>query len=183
MSGSGRPEETVVDAAELTLGIVCTRWHARITDRLLERALAAAKACGVAEPVVTRVAGALELPVVAQQLARELDAVVVLGAVVRGETAHFDYVCDSVTAGVTRIALDEATPVGNGVLTCDTLEQALDRSGLPDSHEDKGWEATVAALDTALTLKGLRQGGIGSRGVAGRDEHGHAGHGLEHRSS
>ncbi|GAA1581829.1 6,7-dimethyl-8-ribityllumazine synthase [Actinomadura kijaniata] len=170
MSGAGRPEDGAVDASGLTLGIVCTRWHAPITDRLLERAADAAKACGVAEPVVVRVAGALELPVVAQQLARDLDAVVVLGAVIRGETAHFDYVCDSVTSGVTRVALDESTPVGNGVLTCDTMEQALDRAGLPDSHEDKGWEATVAALDTALTLRGLRH-------------HGHAGHGAEHLSS
>lgn len=167
MSGAGRPEDTAVDAAGVALGIVCTRWHEPITDRLLERALAAAKACGVDQPVVARVAGALELPVVAQQLARDLDAVVCLGAVIRGATAHFDYVCDSVTAGVTRVALDESTPVGNGVLTCDTIEQAMERSGLPGSPEDKGWEATVAALDTALTLRGLRH-------------HGHAGHGLEH---
>lgn len=164
MSGEGRPETNAVDAAGLTLGIVATRWHGRITDQLLDRALAAAKACGVDDPVVARVAGALELPVVAQQLARDLDAVVCLGAVIRGATAHFDYVCDSVTAGVTRVALDEATPVGNGVLTCDTIEQALERSGLPGSSEDKGWEATVAALDTALTLRGLRH-----HGLAGRD--------------
>ncbi|MFC6882991.1 MULTISPECIES: 6,7-dimethyl-8-ribityllumazine synthase [Actinomadura] len=156
MSGAGRPEDRTVDASGLTLGVVCTRWHGRITDRLLERALDAAKACGIDDPVTVRVAGALELPVVAQQLARDLDAVVCLGAVIRGATAHFDYVCDSVTAGVTRVSLDEATPVGNGVLTCDDEAQALDRAGLPDSHEDKGWEATVAALDTALTLARLR---------------------------
>ncbi|QKG26563.1 6,7-dimethyl-8-ribityllumazine synthase [Actinomadura verrucosospora] len=170
MSGAGRPEDTVVDAAGLTLGIVCTRWHGQITDRLLERAVAAAKACGVDAPAVVRVAGALEIPVVAQQMARDMDAVVCLGAVIRGATAHFDYVCESVTTGVTRVALDESTPVGNGVLTCDTIEQALERSGLPGSSEDKGWEATVAALDTALTLRGLRH-------------HGHAGHGLEHLGS
>ncbi|MFG2013756.1 6,7-dimethyl-8-ribityllumazine synthase [Actinomadura geliboluensis] len=170
MSGAGRPEDRTVDAAGLTLGVVCTRWHGQITDRLLERALAAAKECGIDQPVVARVAGALELAVVAQQMARDFDAVVCLGAVIRGATAHFDYVCDSVTAGVTRVALDESTPVGNGVLTCDTIEQALERSGLPGSSEDKGWEATVAALDTALTLRGLRH-------------HGHAGHGLEHLGS
>jgi 6,7-dimethyl-8-ribityllumazine synthase len=156
MSGTGRPEDTTVQADGLTLGIVCTRWHTLITDRLLERALDAAKACGVQDPVVARVAGALELPVVAQELARRLDAVVCLGAVIRGETAHFDYVCDSVTAGVTRVALDESTPVGNGVLTCDSQEQAIARSGFPDSKEDKGWESVVAALDTALTLRRLR---------------------------
>ena len=159
MSGAGRPEDTTVDATGLSLGIVATRWHGEITDRLLERALLAAKASGIDAPIVARVAGSLEIPVVAQQLARDHDAVVCLGAVIRGETAHFDYVCDSVTAGITRVALDESTPVGNGVLTCDTIDQALDRSGLPDSKEDKGWEATVAALDTALTLRSLRMHG------------------------
>lgn len=158
MSGAGRPDHPRVDAAQLTLGVAATRWHARVTDMLLERALEAARACGVADPTVVRVAGSMELPVVAQQLARMCDAVVCLGTVIRGETAHFDYVCQSVTMGVTRVALDEATPVGNGVLTCDTLEQALDRCGRPGSSEDKGWEATVAALDTALLLCGLRHG-------------------------
>jgi 6,7-dimethyl-8-ribityllumazine synthase len=163
MAGFGRPADAPPAAAGLTLGIVVTRWHAEITDQLLLRALAAAKESGVDEPVVVRVAGALEIPVVAQQLARDLDAVVALGLVVRGGTPHFDYVCDSVTAGLTRVALDESTPLGNGVLTCDTLEQAVDRSGLPDSDEDKGWEATVAALDAALTLRGLRERGtVGS---------------------
>jgi 6,7-dimethyl-8-ribityllumazine synthase len=156
MAGFGRPTDPAPAAAGLTLGIVVTRWHAEITDQLLLRALAAAKESGVDEPVVVRVAGALEIPVVAQRLARGFDAVVALGLVVRGGTPHFDYVCDSVTAGLTRVALDESTPVGNGILTCDTMEQAVDRSGLPDSHEDKGWEATVAALDTALVLRELR---------------------------
>lgn len=158
MSGQGRPDLATVDAAGLTLGIVSTRWNAEITDSLAERAEAAAKACGVADPVAVRVAGAVELPVVAQELARRCDAVVVLGAVIRGGTPHFEYVCDAVTAGVTRVALDEGTPVGNGVLTCNTIEEARDRAGLPDSGEDKGWEAVVAALDTALLLRSLRSG-------------------------
>ena len=106
----------------------------------------------------------MELPVVVQQLARDHDAVVCLGAVVRGATAHFDYVCESAITGVTRVALDEGTPVGNGVLTCETLDQALERCGLPGGSEDKGWEATVAALDTALTLRELRRGRHGRRG-------------------
>jgi 6,7-dimethyl-8-ribityllumazine synthase len=71
----------------------------------------------------------------------------------RGETAHFDYVCRSVTDGLTRVALDESTPVAHGVLTVDTIEQARDRAGLPDSTEDKGWEAVVAALEAALALR------------------------------
>jgi 6,7-dimethyl-8-ribityllumazine synthase len=80
---------------------------------------------------VVRVSGAVELPVVAQALAETHDAVVALGVVVRGGTPHFEYVCDAVTAGLTRVALDARTPVGNGVLTCDTEQQALDRAGCP----------------------------------------------------
>ncbi|SDD06604.1 6,7-dimethyl-8-ribityllumazine synthase [Geodermatophilus telluris] len=156
MSGTGRPEAGAVDAAGLSLGIVATTWHAEITDALLERALAAARASGVPEPTVVRAPGAVELPVVAQALAERHDAVVALGVVIRGGTPHFEYVCDAVTAGLTRVALDAGRPVGNGVLTCDTEEQARDRAGLPGSAEDKGWEAAVAALATALTLRALR---------------------------
>ena len=156
MSARGRPAGQVVDGAGLSLAIVATRWHATITDSLLERAVAAAAACGVGDPLVVRVPGAVELPVVAAKLAIRNDAVACLGAVIRGGTPHFDYVCDAVTYGLTRAALDTGTPVGNGVLTCDTLEQAVDRCGLADSSEDKGWDAVVAALDTALVLLTLR---------------------------
>jgi 6,7-dimethyl-8-ribityllumazine synthase len=145
-----------VDASGLTLGIVATTWHAEITESLLARAVAAAQACGVPSPTVVRAPGAVELPVVAQALAGRHDAVVALGVVVRGGTPHFEYVCDAVTAGLTRVALDAGTPVGNGVLTCDTERQARDRAGLPGSAEDKGWEAAIAALSTALTLRELR---------------------------
>ncbi|HEY7433274.1 MAG TPA: 6,7-dimethyl-8-ribityllumazine synthase, partial [Streptosporangiaceae bacterium] len=85
-----------------------------------------------------------------------------------GGTPHFEYVCDGVTAGLVRVALDARIPVGNGVLTCDTLEQARDRCGLENSHEDKGWEAVVAALDTALVLRSLRAGPAGRRDPAAR---------------
>ena len=156
MSGSGAPEVRPVDGAGLTLGIVVTTWHPRITDALLARAVEAAKASGVPEPTVVRAPGAVELPVVAQALAERHDAVVALGVVIRGGTPHFEYVCDAVTAGLTRVALDAGKPVGNGVLTCDTEQQALDRAGLPESAEDKGWEAAIAALSTALTLRELR---------------------------
>ncbi len=156
MSGQGRPDAGAVDAAGLTLGIVATTWHAEITDALLARAVEAARASGVPQPTVVRAPGAVELPVVAQALAERHDAVVALGVVIRGGTPHFEYVCDAVTAGLTRVALDAGKPVGNGVLTCDTEEQARDRAGLPGSAEDKGWEAAIAALATALTLRGLR---------------------------
>lgn len=152
MSGAGRPAAPPVEADGLTVGVVAARWHEKITDQLVARAVQAVEDCGATATVI-RVAGSLEIPVVAQALARRHDAVVALGAVIRGETAHFDYVCDSVTSGLTRVSLDESTPVGNGVLTCDSLDQALDRSGVPGSHEDKGYEATVAALETALILR------------------------------
>jgi 6,7-dimethyl-8-ribityllumazine synthase len=165
LSGEGRPDLETVDAGELTIAIAATRWHAEITDSLVYRAVAAAEACGVENPIVVRVAGAFELPVVAAGLAkRGFDAVACLGAVIRGGTPHFEYVCDAVTAGLTRVALDSGKPVGNGVLTCNTLEEARDRCGLPPSTdfkgsaEDKGWEAVVAALDTALLLRAIRSG-------------------------
>ncbi|WP_113699039.1 6,7-dimethyl-8-ribityllumazine synthase [Nonomuraea lactucae] len=154
MSGEGRPAPAAPDAEGLTVGVVAASWHAKITDQLLARALQACDDSGATATVV-RVAGSLEIPVVAQALARRCDAVVALGAVIRGETAHFDYVCDSVTSGLTRVSLDESTPVGNGVLTCETLDQAVDRSGVPGSKEDKGYESTVAALETALLLRDL----------------------------
>jgi 6,7-dimethyl-8-ribityllumazine synthase len=155
MSGQGRPGLAVPDASGLTVGVVAASWHAKITDQLVARAVQACDDSG-ARATVVRVPGSLEIPVVAQALARRCDAVVALGAVIRGETAHFDYVCDSVTSGLTRISLDEETPIGNGVLTCETLDQALDRSGLPGSKEDKGYESAVAALETALLLRSLR---------------------------
>lgn len=152
MAGGGAPSFDTVDAAGLRLGVVATQWHAGITGQLLERALAAAKACGVTDVVTVRVAGAVELPVVAQALARHCAAVVALGVVIRGETAHFEYVCRAVTDGLVRVSLDESVPVAHGVLTVETEDQAWARAGLPDSPEDKGWQATVAALEAALAL-------------------------------
>jgi 6,7-dimethyl-8-ribityllumazine synthase len=157
MSAHGNPRLEVGAAAGLTLAVVATRWHEEITDQLVECALRVAAQGGVTEPAIVKVAGAMELAVVAQELARTHDAVVALGVVVRGDTPHFDYVCDAVTAGLTRVALDERTPVGNGVLTTENLDQALARAGFADSVEDKGAQATVAALDAARTLKHLRQ--------------------------
>ncbi|WP_018220150.1 6,7-dimethyl-8-ribityllumazine synthase [Salinispora pacifica] len=154
MAGFGEPGIDAVAAAGLTVGVVAARWHSELTDHMLDRAVAAAEACG-AGATAARVAGSVELPVVAQALARRCDAVVALGVVVRGATAHFDYVCRSVTDGLTRIALDEGKPVGHGVLTVETIEQARDRAGLPGSAEDKGWATTIAVLDAALAVRGL----------------------------
>lgn len=152
----GVPDLPALDATGVRLAIVASTWHARICDALLAGARRVAAGAGIADPTVVRVLGAIEIPVVAQEVARSHDAVVALGVVIRGDTPHFDYVCDAVTQGLTRVSLDESTPVANGVLTTDTEQQALERAGLPTSAEDKGAQATSAALSTALTLRGLR---------------------------
>ena len=156
--GAGVPQmpDFADGAADVSLAIVASTWHTRICDALLDGARRVADDAGIPEPTVVRVLGAIEIPVVAQELARNHDAVVALGVVIRGQTPHFDYVCDAVTQGLTRVSLDASTPVANGVLTTDNEKQALDRAGLPDSAEDKGAQAAAAALSTALTLRHLR---------------------------
>lgn len=151
------PPLSTVDAHGLTLGIVATRWHADISTRLLARALACAAASGVRDATVVKVPGPLDLPVVCQQLARNHDAVVALGGLIRGDMPHFEFVADAVVSGLARVCTDSSTPIGDGVLTCDTLDQALSRCGDTEgSSEDTGWETTVAALQTALVLADLR---------------------------
>lgn len=154
--GAGVPDLPHLDAANVKLAIVASTWHAEICEALLDGARKVAADAGIAEPTVARVLGAIEIPVVAQALAATHDAVVALGVVIRGQTPHFDYVCDAVTQGLTRVSLDTSTPVANGVLTTNNEEQALDRAGLPTSTEDKGAQAAAAALATALTLRDLR---------------------------
>jgi 6,7-dimethyl-8-ribityllumazine synthase len=159
MSGQGAPDARPVDAHGLRVAVVATRWHARITDGLVEGAQRALQDCGVEDIASLRVPGAFELPVVAKTFAQQrYDAVVALGVVIRGGTPHFDYVCRAATDGLTRVAVETGVPVGFGVLTCDNEEQALDRCGLPGSSEDKGREAALAAVETALLLRKLRRG-------------------------
>jgi len=157
VSGVGVPDMPALDASGIKLAIVASTWHTKICDALLDGALRVATSSGIAEPTVIRVLGAIEIPVVAQELAKTHDAVIALGVVIRGGTPHFDYVCDAVTQGLTRVSLDESTPVANGVLTVNTEEQAIDRAGLPGSAEDKGEQAASAALATAITLRDLRR--------------------------
>nr|VDG63578.1 6,7-dimethyl-8-ribityllumazine synthase [Streptococcus thermophilus] len=155
MATSGAPQVAQLNAEGISVAVVVTEWNAGIVDKLRDRAVTAARDAG-AKVEVFSVAGALELPVVVQACAKRFDAVVALGCVIRGETAHFDYVCDSVTEGLTRVALDEEVPVGNGVLTVDNEAQALDRAGGPGAKEDKGAEAVAAALGAAQTLSQVR---------------------------
>ena len=159
MAGHGAPTTEPVDCSDLRVAVVAASWHTQVMDGLLAGAERALAAHAVTDPYVVRAPGTFELPVLASALAGEgYDAVVALGVVIRGGTPHFDYVCSAATDGLTRVALDHTVPIGFGVLTCDTEAQALDRAGLEGSSEDKGWEATAAALLTARTLRDLRRG-------------------------
>ena len=155
MSGAGAPTPEIVDATGLKVAVVAARWHEQVMDGLLDGAARACADAGV-EATVVRVPGTFELAVAANALGmRGYDAIVALGVVVRGGTPHFEYVCSAATDGLNRVALDHGIPVGFGVLTCDTDQQALDRAGLEGSVEDKGYEATSAALATAVTIRDL----------------------------
>jgi 6,7-dimethyl-8-ribityllumazine synthase len=157
MSGEGTPALSTVDgAAELRVAVVAALWHTTVMDGLLDGARRALADSDVREVTEVRVPGTFELPVAAARLARAgYDAIVALGVVIRGGTPHFEYVCSAATDGLTQVAVTTGVPIGFGVLTCDNDEQAIDRAGLPGSKEDKGYEATVAALSTAVTLARL----------------------------
>jgi 6,7-dimethyl-8-ribityllumazine synthase len=161
MSGHGSPD-VVADGSGLRIAVVAASWHAEVMDGLLAGALRGLADCGVLQPTVVRVPGTVELSVACARLAPTHDALVALGVVVRGGTPHFDYVCSGVTNGLTQVAVDTGCPVGFGVLTCDDDAQALDRAGLPGSSEDKGHEAAVAAVATAVTLGALAPRTLGA---------------------
>jgi 6,7-dimethyl-8-ribityllumazine synthase len=157
MSGQGQPaQEPVVGAAGLRVAIIAAQWHATVMDGLLAGARRALAESGVATFTTVRVPGAFELPVAAARLSSTHDAMIALGVVIRGGTPHFDYVCQAATMGLTEVAHRSGVPIGFGLLTCDDEQQALDRSGLAGSKEDKGYEAAVAALGTAVVLAPYR---------------------------
>ncbi|MET8555052.1 6,7-dimethyl-8-ribityllumazine synthase [Streptomyces sp. NPDC004959] len=156
MSGKGAPELNVKNCGDLRVAVIASQWHEQIMKGLTDGALRALAELGISEPTLIRVPGSFELPVAAKAMAaRGYDAVVALGVVLRGGTPHFEYVCQGVTQGLTQVAVDTGVPVGFGVLTVDTEEQALDRAGLPGSTEDKGHEAVTAAVATATVLRGV----------------------------
>jgi 6,7-dimethyl-8-ribityllumazine synthase len=159
MSGHGAPDLRVSGADDLRVGVVAASWHRTVMDGLVAGALRALGECGIEEPTVVRVPGSFELPVVAARLAAmRYDAVVALGVVIRGGTPHFEYVCQAATEGLTRVSVDTGVPVGFGLLTCDTEAQALARAGLEGSQEDKGRDAALAAVATAVALRELPTG-------------------------
>lgn len=155
MSAHGAPSLTVkADGAKVA--IVASSWHDVVMDGLVAGAQRALDDAGVTDVTLVRAAGSFELPIVAQAYARAgYDAVVALGVIIRGGTPHFEYVSAAATDGLARVALDTGVPVGFGLLTCDTEEQAIDRAGLPGSAEDKGREAVEAALATWTALQAL----------------------------
>lgn len=155
MSGAGTPDTEFFDVDPgLSVAIVAARWHMVIQESLVANAEAECRRHGITAEVHW-VPGTFEIPVVVRKLAISHDAVIAFGTVVRGGTPHFEYVCDSVTSALTTIPLDTGTPVGFGILTCDTFEQARDRAGLPGSAENKGVEAASAALATATLMRRL----------------------------
>ena len=159
MSGAGAPKFDV-HGEDLRVALIAASWHDEVMGGLLDGARRALSAAGVSSVVEVRVPGAFELPVAAARFARatgeqKVDAVVALGVVIRGGTPHFEFVCEAATSGLTAVAVETGTPVGFGLLTCDTEEQAIARAGLPGSSEDKGAEAVEAALMTAVALRTL----------------------------
>ncbi|MFJ1901838.1 6,7-dimethyl-8-ribityllumazine synthase [Streptomyces sp. NPDC088115] len=158
MSGKGAPELSVRNCGDLRVAVIAAQWHEKVMDGLVDGALRALHELGIDEPTLLRVPGSFELPVVAKALAgRGYDAIVALGVIIRGGTPHFEYVSHGVTNGLTQVAVDTGVPVGFGVLTCDTEEQALDRAGIEGSNEDKGYEAVTAAVATATTLRSVSE--------------------------
>ncbi|RSK24812.1 6,7-dimethyl-8-ribityllumazine synthase [Bhargavaea beijingensis] len=141
----------------LKIGIVAGRFNEFITGRLVEGALDTLRRHGVSEEDidVAKVPGAFEIPLAAQKLAEsgKYDAVITLGAVIRGATAHFDYVCNEAAKGVAKAAADSGVPVLFGVITTDTIEQAIERAGTKAGN--KGAESATAAIEMANLLRQL----------------------------
>ena len=152
--------EGKLNSAGLKLGIIVSRFNGVITERLLEGALDFLRRSGAAEQdlLVVRVPGSFEIPLAAQRLAetQEVDAIVCLGALIRGETPHFDYIARQVTRGIGEVGLKFNLPVSYGVITADTLEQAVNRAGA--KHGNKGVEAAQSALEMVNLLKELTTG-------------------------
>ena len=145
-------------AQGLRFGVVVSRFNSFSTDRLLGGAIDALSRMGAASDAidVARVPGSLEIPVAAGEMARSgrYDAVICLGAVIRGDTPHFDYVASETSRGIAAVGRETGVPVIFGVLTCHTLEQAIDRAGAKGGN--KGFDAAMTAIETANLLKELR---------------------------
>ncbi len=149
--------EGQISAEGLDIAIVASRFNSFIVDRLVEGALDCLRRHGAQEDRLTlvRVPGAFEIPLAAKLLAdkKEIDAVVCLGAVIRGSTTHYDYVCSEVSKGIAHVSLESRKPVIFGVLTTENIEQAVERAGTKAGN--KGWDAAMSAMESANLLKNL----------------------------
>lgn len=148
----------ITDGSGMDIVIVQARFNQDITDRLTQGALEGLREYGVRERNVSvfYVPGSLEIPLAAQQVARNRkpDAIICIGAVIRGETAHFDIVAHQTARGVAAVSLQESTPIIFGVLTTDTVKQAQDRSGTRE--QNSGWQAALSAIEMVTTIKQIR---------------------------
>ena len=151
----GEPIEGSVIGKGLKFGIVVSRFNDFVTSRLLEGAIDGFKQCGVDERdvIAIRVPGSFEIPMVAKKMAmsNKYNAVVCLGAIIRGATPHFEYIAAEVTKGIASIALEAGIPVIYGVLTTDTVEQAIERAGT--KNKNRGWDAAMQAVEMANLYK------------------------------
>ena len=157
--------EGALDARGLRVALVVSRFNELLTERLLQGALDCLSRHGAADDdlAVVRVAGGFELPLLAKTLAAsgQYDAVICLGAVIRGQTPHFDYVAGEVARGIARTAYETGVPVGFGVLTTDTLEQAVERAGAKSGN--KGWDAALSVIESVRVLRAVGGKRKGSR--------------------
>ena len=153
MSSEGSPDLKQIDGFGLAIAIVAGTWHAEITENLITSALNFCESSGARAEVI-RVPGSFEVPLAASAaLNAGFDAVVALGVIIKGDTPHFDFVSSGVTQGLMDLMQTTQKPIGIGILTCDNLEQAKLRSGLPGSTSNKGIEAASAALQMAILVK------------------------------
>ncbi len=145
------PKSKPLNASKLKVAVVSASWHPEICSALVDGAKRALVANKVSKVTYHEVSGSFELPLAAQKLFDSgKDVVVVLGLVLKGDTPHFDYICEGVTNGIMQVSLSQGKPIGFGVLMCNTLKQARDRAGFTDSNEDKGFDAAIAAINSAL---------------------------------
>ena len=144
-----------LQAKGLRIGIVISRFNSFLTDRLLEGALDALDKMGAdsADIAVYKVPGSFEVPIVAKKLAKskKVNGLICLGALIRGDTPHFDYLSAEVTKGLAQLAMEEGVPVAFGILTVDTVEQGIERAGTKSGN--KGWDAAFSLVETLNLLK------------------------------
>jgi 6,7-dimethyl-8-ribityllumazine synthase len=153
----GKPAFAQLNAANFKFAILCAQFNGGITEVLLAGAVDALKAAGAVDIEVVKVPGAWELPLAAKTIAehKKPDAIIALGAVIRGGTPHFDYVAGQAASGLAAVQLETGIPVAFGVLTTDTMEQATDRAG--GKHGNKGYDAAIVAIEMADLIRRLRK--------------------------